>query len=127
MVGLWQRTATSSRIALAAIAMMAAAGSAQAGYVTAQTIIGLSISTATNLQGQSGFVVVYLSGTETGRPGCQTGGIAAFAINAGTTAGAAVIAQLIATQTQGRAISITGTGACTLTPGIEDLYSTTVN
>lgn len=127
MAELWQRMAKAYRIAAAAIAMMVAAGSAQAGSVSGETIIGLSISTATNFQGQSGFVVVYLSGTESNRPGCASGGYPAFAINAGTTAGAAVIAQLIATQAQGRSISITGTGACTLTPGIEDLYSTTVN
>jgi hypothetical protein len=127
MVGIWQRMAKSYGIAAAMISMMVAAGSAQAGVITAETIIGLSISTATNFQGQSGFVVVYLSGTETNKPACDTGSYASFAINAGTTAGAAVIAQLIATQAQGRTISITGTGTCTLTPGVEDLYSTTVN
>ncbi len=121
------RGRAAARILGLVMASMAVAGSAQAGVALSATIIGLSISSATNLQGQSGFVIVYLSGTESNPPGCQTSSIPAFAVNAGTTAGAAIIAQLIATQAQGRAISVTGTGECTLTPGIEDLYSTTVN
>lgn len=92
---------------------------ANAGSVISTTITQVSSFGSTNLKGQSGTFMVYVSMPIAGAPACAT--VSRFAVNPGTDAGRAQIATILAAQATGRSVALYGLGVCDLWGDTESL------
>jgi hypothetical protein len=110
------------RAALFGAAFSLFSGTALAGSNNGTTILRVAFNTTTFGTSQFNGVLLVLNGSTSGSPGCATGQYgSAFIINPNTPAGAAAIAAVLTAQARNGTVDAVGTGACTISSGVEDL------
>ena len=96
--------------ALAAISLPVLAGGTQSGQITQIAV-----------RASDGLIVVYMSGTATGRPSCGASQPYWIVKDENSTTGKQQLAALMAARTTGQNVTITGLGTCTRWSDGEDI------